>query len=166
MEVSSVKIFLKKCAEPIFVTFLKLFGCSWLGYFPGIILLFALRAMGATADTQWLWAGLVGTAFTIIFLFCFMVGEGGENIYRKASRKERLILSVAPPLIWLILCCLLKVHCEMLIVCPGMIIMGWQKIHVVDYTFFTPLPIGSVCALLYALAIYSGSLMGRRIHKY
>ena len=161
-----MKKLLKKYAEPLFVTLLKILGCSWLGYFPGLLILHILRAQGATSDTHWLWAGLVGTMSTVIFLFCFLVGEGGENIYRKASRKERLILSVTPPLIWLILCCLLKVHCEMLIVCPGMIIMGLQKIHVVDYTFFTPLPIGSVCALLYALAIYSGSLMGRRIHKY
>lgn len=151
--------------ESIGLNTLKIWGSSCLTFLIWIVPLYTMRYYGIEKKAEHLVSGIACGMITMILLFVFALKEGRKRTFRTMGQKELIAISVFPALIWIVASCLAAK--DNVIVMGNTALLGYPLfgLDVSEFTLFTPLPIASVCAVLYALSLYGGYLVGRRIPK-
>lgn len=160
-----MKHFLKEHMESIFVNTLKIWGCTWLSFLVWIIPLYIMRSYEIAAVIKYLITGIGGALFIMLFLFLFAMKQGQKSEFRRVGKKELLVISAVPSLIWMIVSCLLAGNCEITMGCLSTLVAALSGLQPLDFSVFTPFPIAFIFALFYTLSSYGGYLLGKHSSK-
>ena len=155
---------MKKYLGRILENLLKIWGAAWIGCLISFVPMYIARFNFASPATEKWISGIVGCIGTMAALFLFFKWEGRKREARIASKKELILFSVTPTILWSIIGCLFfnpfLVLTNVIFVSDA--ILGYEAIT--DYAFFEPLPYALLFSVFYSASILGGYLYGRRVN--